>query len=507
MRITNTRRVLAGLGVAGALVAVAPAPAQAAAIELDVYFPDTTVILGQPGTVAAPILYGSEETPVDGARLTYDLADLAGKVTVTETGSADWCEAAGTTLVCTPGSIMVDPWGSYYDHNLLLEAADGAALGDEGTLKVTFEAEGSAPVSHEATIRVGEGVDLVTQDGEGVTVRPGADFTATAQVTNASTTVLNGAALTIDNNYGIVVRERYSNCFYDGDALRACVFDEPLEPGATYGVDFAYTLSPTAEAPGRKISHMVWYTKDDFADLTQETAAKRSAGTGAKLALREVSRVSARSPQTDPDPRNNHLDVEVTVAGDNPVDLAAIGDTAAGEQGDEVTVTVGLDNLGSAAAETTHTSDGVTNLRVTLPSGTSAVGVPQDCVGRKGNNWGQSGKPFGTLYECDTPRLMEPGDRQRVEFTLRIDEVIPNAAGKVEINFPCNCSVRQSDADKSNDTAKILVNASEGGGGAGGGLPVTGTATGLIAGAGAVLLALGVVGFVFARRRRTRFVA
>ncbi|MEV6303679.1 LPXTG cell wall anchor domain-containing protein [Actinoplanes sp. NPDC051861] len=44
-------------------------------------------------------------------------------------------------------------------------------------------------------------------------------------------------------------------------------------------------------------------------------------------------------------------------------------------------------------------------------------------------------------------------------------------------------------------------------GGDGGGLPVTGSSTGLVAGIGAALLAVGAVGFVLARRRRTRFTA
>ncbi|MEU8813965.1 LPXTG cell wall anchor domain-containing protein [Actinoplanes sp. NPDC048796] len=44
-------------------------------------------------------------------------------------------------------------------------------------------------------------------------------------------------------------------------------------------------------------------------------------------------------------------------------------------------------------------------------------------------------------------------------------------------------------------------------GGAGGGLPVTGSATGLVAAVGGVLLLLGAAGYVIGRRRRSRFVA
>ena len=40
-----------------------------------------------------------------------------------------------------------------------------------------------------------------------------------------------------------------------------------------------------------------------------------------------------------------------------------------------------------------------------------------------------------------------------------------------------------------------------------GGLPVTGQSTGLIAGLGALLLAVGAGGYLVAKRRRTRFVA
>ncbi|MEE6258299.1 LPXTG cell wall anchor domain-containing protein [Plantactinospora sonchi] len=509
MPIINTRRVLAGLGVAGALVAAAPSPAQAADLELDVYFPDTVVALDHPpGTVAAPILFASEEDVVYGARLTYDLSDLTGKVTVTETGVADWCEAEGTKLVCTPpGSITVDPWGSYYGHQLLFHAADGAALGDEGTLKVTFEAQGSTPVSHEATITVGEGVDLVAGDDVTVMAEPGARFAPQALVTNASGNTVKGTALVFQSDYAVSAADRFSNCYYDDDTLLACVFDNEIEAGLSYGVEVPLMLRADTEAPGNAYSSMTWLTRDEFEEFRAEARTKGATGGGKELELRQMSRATARAPQIDTNPLNNSNGVQITVTGKNAVDLAAIGDSVTGAQGDEVKVTVGVDNPGPATADASRSGIGVTNLRFTLPTGTSAVAVPNDCVGRKGDDWGQHGKPHGSLYRCDTVELLKSGERQTFEFTLRIDEVVANATGKVEINYPCECEGRDSDADKSNDTAKILVNATEGGGGAGEGLPVTGTATGLIAAGGAALLAAGVVGFVLARRRRTRFVA
>jgi LPXTG-motif cell wall-anchored protein len=53
-------------------------------------------------------------------------------------------------------------------------------------------------------------------------------------------------------------------------------------------------------------------------------------------------------------------------------------------------------------------------------------------------------------------------------------------------------------------TSSVSLGAS---GGEGGGLPVTGTATGTVAGIGGVLLLIGGAGFLIGRRRRSRFVA
>ena len=68
-----------------------------------------------------------------------------------------------------------------------------------------------------------------------------------------------------------------------------------------------------------------------------------------------------------------------------------------------------------------------------------------------------------------------------------------------------------SDPNAGNDTAALVVNpvggTAGGSGGGGGGLAITGAPAGLVAGAGALLLAGGAVAFMIVRRRRTRFVA
>lgn len=57
---------------------------------------------------------------------------------------------------------------------------------------------------------------------------------------------------------------------------------------------------------------------------------------------------------------------------------------------------------------------------------------------------------------------------------MRIDQVIPDATGTVEINRPpAEDPPAVDDGNPANDTAEIVTNPTAGGGG---GLPVTGTA-------------------------------
>lgn len=108
------------------------------------------------------------------------------------------------------------------------------------------------------------------------------------------------------------------------------------------------------------------------------------------------------------------------------------------------------------------------------------------------------------MKHCQTSKISRSARSFRsgdwaFEFQLRIDQVIADSAGTITIKLA-------GDSNAGNNVAKIVVNPA-GSGGGGGGLPVTGASTGIVAGAGVLLLAAGVFGFVIARRRRTRFVA
>ncbi|SCG79736.1 LPXTG-motif cell wall anchor domain-containing protein [Micromonospora echinaurantiaca] len=508
----STRRWLAGLGVAGALVAASATPAFAEeAIELGVYVNDTTIAAGSDGKVESPILFSSEPVTVFGLTARFDYRDLGGKVKLTSEGGFDDCTAPEEgVLVCTdPFEHDLYDWGSGYFRVVIAPTAE-AKDGDVGNLKVTISADGLASTSATGQIRVGEGVDLAGGDEVKVSAAPGSRFTAPIKLGNAGQTTAKGAVAVFDNDYAIRADKRHSNCTYEDGQLRTCRFSEEVAPGQSLSGTLAYRLGEDTYAPGRDYGYYNWMTVAEFEDftkyLTDNGYSVGEPGDGEPLTL---SSPSARSFQADIDPENNWSSLEVTATGTNGTDLAAIGDKVKGKAGDKVIATVGFHNNGPATLDYSRGFSSVTYMAVAVPEGTTVVDAPDNCLPTKGEEQGEPGEPGARNYFCYAPPFLKAGDEETFEFALRIDKVIANATGTVKINIPCQCDGGfYADLKPANDTAKILVNASGGeGGGDGGTLPITGASTGLIASLGALLLAAGVGGYLVAKRRRTRFVA
>jgi hypothetical protein len=116
-------------------------------------------------------------------------------------------------------------------------------------------------------------------------------------------------------------------------------------------------------------------------------------------------------------------------------------------------------------------------------------------------------------YLCLSSPIFPVGTSVTWTFGFKVNKASDNARGSVEVNPACACEIFSKDINKSNDTAAIVLNPVGGGGAAGGqnssggGLAITGPQTAVYGGAGAVLVAAGVAGFLLARRRRTRFEA
>ncbi|MFG1778707.1 LPXTG cell wall anchor domain-containing protein [Micromonospora sp. NPDC049048] len=517
----STRRWLAGLGVAGALVAASASPASAedTDVELGVYFSDLTIAAGSEGKFESPLMFASEPVTVFGLTARFDYRDFADKVQVKSEFDSECTSPEAGVLVCTdPFEHDLYDWASGYFNVAVVPTAE-AKDGDAGKLKVTVSADGLAPTSHTSQIRIGEGVDLAGGPEVKVSAAPGSRFTAPIVLGNAGQTTAEGAVAVFDNDHAIRADKRHSNCTYEDGYLRTCRFSDNVAPGAIHSGSMAYQLGADTYAPGRDYGYYNWMTVAEFEDfskyLTDNGYSVGEPGDGAALSL-SAPNVRARSSQVDINPENNWSSMVVTATGKNGTDLGAVGDSVKGKAGERVTATVGFRNNGPATLDYQRGGSSVTYMEVAVPEGTTVVDAPDECMPVKGEDRGEPGEPGARTYFCYAQPLLKAGDAETFEFGLRIDKVVANATGTVDINIPCQCDGGfYEDLKPANDTAKILVNASGDGGGNGGGdgdgdggsLPITGESTGLIAGIGGLLLVAGVGGYLVAKRRRTRFVA
>nr|WP_221375432.1 hypothetical protein [Actinoplanes polyasparticus] len=508
------RRLFFGAVAAAATAAFAfAAPAQAAAPTIDVVLPDVTVAAGASIQVA-PIMFANQATVLHNTAMTFELSgDLPGVAFKVE--EFDDCEAVGATkLTCSlPYEFDLGPDGAvgYYQAEL---AAPAAALGKTGKITTTFRADGVDPVTTTADVTVASGVDLAAGPDSKLSVKVGAGFDAKLQVRNNSKEVVKGAAIVFHTDYAFASAKQFSNCWYGDGQVNACTFGQDLQPGATYQTSLPYKVRPGTAAPGGAYGEFQWLTGDDYRDYLEylEKAGydgPGAPGKGGKLGL--TSQATARAAQTDTDPDNNWQNIEIKVLGKLGTDFAAVGAAAKGAEGDTLTLPVGARNNGPATVDASRSGSAAATVIVTIPAKTKVVTVPEGCS--KAEDDSVKTNPKALQYVCYSSPLFPAKTTVLWKFGVELTGDITNGKGLVEVNPPCECERFSRDINKKNDTAAIVINevpgaAGEGSGGQGGGsLAITGTQTAFVGGAGAVLVAGGVLGFVLARRRRTRFEA
>ncbi|SCE79088.1 LPXTG cell wall anchor domain-containing protein [Micromonospora chokoriensis] len=520
-------RWLTGLGAAGALVAASATPAVAAAA-VEPYFQDSTLAVGSASPTRTLFLYADEPTVLTDVSVRYDYRSLAGKLSVAPADGQECTAPEPDVLVCEePFDLVLDelpPLGSGIYRTVAKRVRIGltgdAQLGDSGDVAVSFQAAGGRQGSYTSRVRVGEGVDLAGGPHTTVSSKPGGTFGVPLAVTNVGERTVTGFVAVFDLPYSVRTTDRFSNCLYSGDHLLSCRFDEEIPAGSGRAGTLDLALARDTYAPTNQAGSAQFMTTADFEDLTRvrEAVGARAAtpGSGPELTLAEAPSRARQADQTDVDPGNGGTGWTITVTGTNGTDLAAIGAALKGRAGAVATATVGFRNNGPATLDTVNADhEAATHTDVELPPGTTAVEVPENCQLRQGTR----------TYLCASEMLLVAGATYTMEFRLRIDRVIPNARGAVRVNAPCECPGGGSFADDikpANDTARLVVNAVQGGGdqggnggGGGGGdgddgggaLPITGAPTGLIAGLGGLLLVVGAIAYLFARRRGTHFVA
>ncbi|WBB65625.1 LPXTG cell wall anchor domain-containing protein [Micromonospora sp. WMMD812] len=507
----STRRWLAGLGVAGALVAASATPAVAADEPFEVVAQDILVTPDRYGFAYVSAGSTDPEQSYQFGHTTLDI-DYSGisDFAVLETPGEGWewaCETSGQVVHCETDLVDLDsPWLGIY-----VAGNHDAQPGQTGQLKLAMTS-GGRTVHTTSAVTVAETVDLQTSAELNVSGAPGSKVGMPATVRNGSETTSHGAVLLMNGDYLVGYAGNFSNCQDSDYSGVLCTFDEDLEPGKSYrlSAELPFQLQKDVRTDATLLAGSVWWTKDDWKIISADWPQDGKPGTGEKLRLVEQAGARALTvPQTDPDMMSNYTDISVRVTGNNPADLSAKGATASGKKGDVVQVRPSATNLGPALLE----YQGRPAFRVTVPEGTTAVEVSGECQpytsddewDQWNGNWGEPGaKEYGCQI-TESPKDFE----NPYEFSLRIDKVIPNASGAVSVRLA-------GDPNSKNDNAKIVINPTGNGGGDGGqgggdgdggALPITGESTGLIAGIGALLLVAGAGGYLVAKRRRTRFVA
>jgi LPXTG-motif cell wall-anchored protein len=517
--------------LAAAVVAVPGSPALAADPALRLHFTDLAVVENAPklaplyAWIDVPEQPNGAPTVVAKLTVSVDTADVEDIVTVQqiddlEVGEQQSCGRTGTVLSCT----MTGPFELEPGPNLMvllgLEVAAKAGAAQDETGKLAFSArlDDAPAVSAESKVTIGEGVDLAGVINTPVTVAPGSSVAADVQVSNAGTKPVKSTVLVLLGWDPTLTEGGFSNCRYG--FLTVCTFDDELAVGTTYELAKPMLLKIPADAAGGSRASALgsWHTASDFAELIDMAAQFDGdllgpKGTGPAVGLKAVPVKAARSRaagnQVDTKPDNNLLLSEFVVSGRRP-DMAAVGATVKGDPGDQVPARIGFRNNGPGTLYHWTFNNNDPGTHVTVPAGLVAVKVDERCFPvefEPGTEPEDFPEDLGgaSEYLC----MLEDGKTKAkgsalFDFGFQVREDPSGEAGKVSINEELFVDSDPIDRDAGNDTAKLVLEVS---GGGGGGLPVTGANAGLIGAGGALLLLAGAVGLLLFRRRRVRFTA
>ncbi len=452
-------------------------------------------------------------TPAPSQETLRDIAvviDVSGLDGVAQVTTSSWnvpCAASGDTVTCFGDDDNFDIHDGRLDIGLFhLRGVDGASPGTRVSLPVTVTTDNFPAVSATVEVTKAEAVDLGNGEAYPIWVKRGELRGINVSVRNTGDTAVNGTVLVMAIPWQLRMERRFRNCSY-GEWVAVCRFGSELTPHSVYEVTgtLAFTVQNYAVAPSQTTVYTSWYTVDTFQETVLPDLPTLTPGTGAALELVEI-RMAAQAPQHDTNWQNDLGAYDIFITGNNPVDLAAVGDTVTGAQGDTADLRVGLRNAGGAFADNEDSDEPSAYAEVRLPEGLSVVGdVPCD----RGED--------NDLYRCALTVDSMPGDRHIWTFRVRVDNRITDAAGSVSV---VNGTVR--DGVAGNNTAAILANpsptpsgsasasASPGAsvsvspsGPAGPGkMPITGSPLGLLVMAGLLALGAGSLLYVAAARRR-----
>jgi LPXTG-motif cell wall-anchored protein len=520
-RSRTVRLGLSAVAVAAALATASPvhaAPGHAATPgpSVDLQAPDHVPVLVRGVQTAKSIVVADADFVSDG-KLTVDVAELAGIVDV---GSPDGCTTADTKITCP-----ITPAPDHYmrqEFNFTFRATNAKA-GTTAGVTYTVTATGVTAVTRHATVEVLDDADLAVTSGgtNGGHLKPGDRVRTPISFTNIGSKEAKGFTVRI-GWADAFAPARYDNCAYsrreEGGSLpqlATCTFADTVAPGSEYKI-----VDEQGDGVAATVKPGSYGESDVDYDVQVGAPAQKATGNGGhRLRLAPVNSIKAN----DFNPANNYARIRYLV--DNTYDYALLGATASGKVGDVVHVNPGIQSNGPSSPNPVVVEPGTlkfwwVKFLFTLPEGTEATAVPEDCVAIVVNGkpngpytW-HPGKaePGGTVYRCWAFNL-GVGQTRRYDIALKITKVVPDATGTVSFHEPYgyDSSIEDPytepqdppvDRNTGNDKATVVINPTGGGAGGGSGLPITGGQTGLIAASGLVLLVVGAALYLLARRRR-----
>jgi hypothetical protein len=406
---------------------------------------------------------GSGITEVDDLTVTLDTSKLPAGTTMTLFNPNQWpCSTPTGSIVCTaPGPVPVTHsiGNPFWDVNMLLSvdvsAPPNAGYG-LGSLAATATMAGLASATRTAPVAIAQPVDLVANPTTSFTGPPGSTYSSQWTVTNAGPSTVHGVTVSIESDAHFDLTKQYSNCQYYSPNVAICRFDNDLMPGETYTVSEPVSVRIAADhvAPFHGATEVDWLTPFD---RSADSTAAGTPGTGGPLGLVVRSTqapapplTQPELPQTDPNFLGSTF-VDVTVSGVNPADLAAIGSSASvSSLGGSVAITVGVTNHGPAVAALSRSGDALTAVIVTLPTGTTAAAVPDNCAPFISGipNWQRAGAPGFSEYECLVFQDLAVQQNYPLPFTVQVPAGPTPLQGSVSV---------MDDLNPAGNTASIVI--------------------------------------------------
>lgn len=510
MRAKPIRALLGALGVTAVIagIGVSAAPAFAADTGfVDTFLNDVVVATqGGPGKVYAINTF--EAGDVTNVKVTVDLSAIAGIATASFPDPSSSCSMSGSTATCVlPDSASTNSDGTLGLIPLKLVPDAGAVDGAHASITTTISGDGAPTQTYHVPVTVADGPDLVIANQiSQKNVKPGDSSAMSFSLSNFGSETANGLLFAFDFTHGFVP-DAFDNCQYEedtfvGGTVVVCLFDsESLPVNASVNVDFTGKIAP--DAATFEVGFAIADT-GAAADVTSFAGGKSFAGSrglkhrahsGKKLSLQSAATKSMTA--ADIDESDNGAITEWNVATNH--DVAALSAQLQGSVGDTVPASLGLKNNGPASVNVFNSEGTLATVVITVPEWAEVTKAPGDCEGLdSASQEGSShvGKPGYKFYLCtdDSDAFLEVGATVTFPFKLKI-KASHGTDGTVAIKS--HTSVTEGDSNAANNTAKITLDASDQPS-----LPITGAKAGLIGGAGAVLLLLGVLLVVGARRRK-----